>query len=45
MLCVKKCPTDAIIGAKKTAHFIVEEKCIGCGTCMEVCNFDAIEVF
>ncbi|MFN8258301.1 MAG: NADH-quinone oxidoreductase subunit NuoF [Bacteroidales bacterium] len=44
MVCVRKCPTEAIIGAKKTTHFIVEDKCIGCGNCMNVCNFDAILV-
>lgn len=41
--CVRKCPTGAIIGSKKTPHFIVGEKCIGCGTCKEVCKFEAIE--
>jgi NADH:ubiquinone oxidoreductase subunit F (NADH-binding) len=41
-VCSKKCPTGAIIGAKKTPHFIVAEKCIGCGSCEEACNFDAI---
>jgi NADH:ubiquinone oxidoreductase subunit F (NADH-binding)/Pyruvate/2-oxoacid:ferredoxin oxidoreductase delta subunit len=41
-VCSKKCPTGAIIGAKKTPHFIVAEKCIGCGSCQEVCKFDAI---
>ena len=43
-LCSKKCPTGAIIGSKKTAHFIVDEKCIGCGTCQETCKFEAIEM-
>ncbi len=42
MLCVKKCPTGAIIGAKKTPHFIVQDKCISCGSCEAVCKFDAI---
>ncbi len=41
-ICAKKCPTDAIIGAKKTPHFIVEDKCISCGNCAEVCKFDSI---
>ncbi len=41
-VCAKKCPTDAIIGAKKTPHFIVDDKCISCGNCAEVCKFDAI---
>jgi NADH:ubiquinone oxidoreductase subunit F (NADH-binding)/Pyruvate/2-oxoacid:ferredoxin oxidoreductase delta subunit len=45
MICARKCPTDAIIGAKKTPHFIIEEKCIACGTCDDVCKFDAIEIY
>ncbi len=43
-ICSKKCPTGAIIGAKKTPHFIVEDKCIGCGACIEACKFDAISM-
>jgi len=43
-VCAKKCPTNAIIGNKKTPHFIVQSKCIGCGNCFEVCNFDAVLV-
>lgn len=42
--CTRKCPTGAIIGAKKTPHFIVADKCIGCGSCEETCKFDAIHV-
>jgi NADH:ubiquinone oxidoreductase subunit F (NADH-binding)/Pyruvate/2-oxoacid:ferredoxin oxidoreductase delta subunit len=42
--CTKKCPTGAIIGAKKTPHFIVADKCIGCGSCEETCKFEAIVV-
>ena len=41
-ICARKCPNSAIIGAKKTPHFIVEDKCISCGTCEEVCKFNAI---
>jgi NADH:ubiquinone oxidoreductase subunit F (NADH-binding) len=44
MACLKKCPTEAIIGAKKTPHFIISEKCIGCGSCQAACKFDAIYV-
>ncbi len=43
-VCTKKCPTGAIIGSKKSPHFIVEEKCIGCGSCAEACKFEAITV-
>lgn len=43
-VCIKKCPVDAIIGSRKSPHFIVEDKCIGCGACYEACKFDAIEV-
>lgn len=45
MVCAKKCPSNAIIGAKKTPHFIVEDKCIACGACVDACKFDAIEIF
>jgi len=43
-VCAKKCPTKAIIGAKKTPHFIVEDKCIACGACTDACKFNAIEI-
>jgi len=37
MICLRKCPADAIIGAKNTIHVIEQEKCTKCGTCFEVC--------
>jgi len=43
-LCAKKCPTNAIVGEKKKAHYILEEKCIRCGTCKDVCRFNAVNV-
>ncbi len=43
-VCSRKCPVSAIIGSKKTPHFIIEDKCIGCGACMEACKFNAIEM-
>jgi NADH:ubiquinone oxidoreductase subunit F (NADH-binding)/Pyruvate/2-oxoacid:ferredoxin oxidoreductase delta subunit/(2Fe-2S) ferredoxin len=43
-LCAKKCPTAAIVGEKKKAHYIVDEKCIRCGTCSDVCRFTAVTV-
>jgi len=43
-VCTRKCPVNAIVGSKKTPHFIIEDKCIGCGACEEACKFDAITV-
>ena len=43
-LCSRKCPAEAIKGAKKSPHYIIEDKCIGCGACMEVCRFGAVAV-
>jgi NADH:ubiquinone oxidoreductase subunit F (NADH-binding) len=44
MLCAKKCPSGAIMGAAKAPHYIIPEKCIACGVCFEVCKFDAVTV-
>ncbi|MCB0821407.1 MAG: 4Fe-4S binding protein [Bacteroidales bacterium] len=44
MACVRKCPVNAIVGARKTHHFIVEDLCIGCGSCVDACKFDAISI-
>jgi NADH-quinone oxidoreductase subunit F len=43
-LCARKCPTGAVVGEKKLAHYIVDEKCIRCGTCADVCRFNAVKV-
>lgn len=43
-ICAKKCPTNAIIGGRKQPHFIIPDKCISCGACLEACNFDAVKV-
>jgi len=44
LICLKQCPDDAIIGAKKTIHVIDQDKCTNCGTCLEVCpeRFSAV---
>ena len=41
-ICAKKCPNEAIMGAVKSPHYIVDDKCIRCGVCMEVCKFNAV---
>jgi len=45
MICLKKCPVDAIDGGKKKIHIIDQEKCTRCGTCIEVCptRFSAVK--
>ncbi|WP_172328986.1 RnfABCDGE type electron transport complex subunit B [Mangrovicoccus sp. HB161399] len=40
--CYKRCPTDAIIGAAKQIHTVVNDACIGCEACVEVCPTEAI---
>lgn len=44
MICRKRCPVDAIDGAKNRIHIIDQDKCIKCGTCFEACppRFDAV---
>jgi len=44
MACAKKCPVDAIVGSRKSPHFIIEDKCFGCGSCQEACKFNAVEL-
>ena len=42
--CSRNCPADAIIGEKGKAHEIIEDKCIKCGICRDVCNFESVQV-
>jgi F420-non-reducing hydrogenase iron-sulfur subunit len=37
MICSKRCPVDAIDGAKNLIHVIDQGKCIKCGTCLDAC--------
>ncbi|MFH0787652.1 MAG: NADH-ubiquinone oxidoreductase-F iron-sulfur binding region domain-containing protein [Pseudomonadota bacterium] len=37
MICLKKCPAEAIVGGKNRIHVIDQGKCTKCGTCFEVC--------
>ncbi len=43
-VCIRKCGSEAILGEKGKAHYIVQDKCIKCGLCFEACRFDAIQV-
>lgn len=42
--CAIFCPANAISGERLKPHFIDQEACIKCGTCYEVCRFNAIEI-
>ena len=37
MICLRKCPSEAVIGGKNQIHVIDQDKCTKCGTCFEVC--------
>jgi NADH-quinone oxidoreductase subunit F len=45
MICLRKCPAEAVDGDKKKIHIIDQEKCTKCGTCFEVCpsRFGAVK--
>lgn len=42
--CIKKCPTDAIVGAPKQIHGIIEDACTGCKACIEVCPTECLHM-
>ena len=41
-LCIKACPTDAILGANKLMHTVIDAACTGCELCVPVCPVDCI---
>jgi electron transport complex protein RnfB len=43
-LCIKACPTDAIVGSNKVMHTVIEAVCTGCDLCLPVCPVDCIEM-
>ena len=43
-LCIKACPVDAIVGANKLMHTVIETYCTGCELCLPVCPVDCIEL-
>ncbi len=43
-VCARNCPTNAISGERKMAHFIDQDKCIKCGVCYSKCKFEAISL-
>ena len=43
-LCIKACPTDAILGANKRMHTVIPAHCSGCELCVPVCPVDCIRL-
>jgi len=43
-LCIKACPTDAILGSNKRMHTVIEPYCTGCELCIPVCPVDCIRL-
>lgn len=41
-LCLKVCPTDAIVGAAGHLHAVIAADCTGCAKCLPVCPTDCI---
>ena len=43
-LCIQACPVDAILGAAKHMHTVIEAECTGCELCIEPCPVDCIDM-
>lgn len=43
-LCLPACPVDAIVGAPRFMHTVIEAQCTGCGLCVAPCPVDCIEM-
>ncbi len=41
-LCIQACPVDAILGAAKHMHTVIETECTGCELCLAPCPVDCI---
>lgn len=43
-LCIQACPVDAILGAAKQMHTVIQSECTGCDLCLEPCPVDCIDM-
>jgi electron transport complex protein RnfB len=43
-LCIDACPVDAIVGAAKQMHTVIEIECTGCELCLAPCPVDCIRM-
>lgn len=42
--CIQACPVDAIVGAAKLMHTVIEAECTGCELCIAPCPVDCIHL-
>lgn len=42
--CIQACPFDAIIGAQKQLHSVLNTECTGCELCVAPCPVDCIQM-
>ena len=42
--CLPPCPTDAIVGANKFMHSVINDLCTGCELCIAMCPVDCIRM-
>lgn len=40
--CIQACPVDAILGAAKQMHVVIDAECTGCEKCVDTCPVDCI---
>lgn len=43
-LCIQACPVDAIVGASKHMHTVIQQECTGCELCLPPCPVDCIQL-
>jgi len=43
-LCIQACPVDAIVGAARLMHTVIESECTGCNLCLPPCPVDCIDI-
>lgn len=43
-LCIQACPVDAILGAAKHMHTVIEDECTGCKLCVAPCPVECIHM-
>ena len=43
-LCIQACPVDAILGASRYMHTVINSECTGCELCLPPCPVDCIDM-